>query len=249
MNNIDFDPIEMAQYCKDLRIPAFKKAIDELRKNPEASSLSPVEWIMKGLREENSSRKEKSLKRRIKDANLKYSNAVYTNIIYNPERKLNKGQIASLITCDWLRSSQNCLITGKSGAGKSWLASALGNAACCAGFKVKWVRFPFLLEQFKGDIRSGASYYATIRYYTKYDLLIIDDWGYGQIDAQMRTALMELFEKREGSKSTLMTTVLPIKDWAAYLNDPTFSNAITDRFLGKVIRIEISGRSLRTGVA
>ena len=90
-------------------------------------------------------------------------------------------------------------------------------------------------NRFKAVATLTNDFYKIVRQYDKYDLLILDDWGYGKLDASSRKGLMELFEARELSKSVLITSILPIKEWAGYIDDPTFSDAIMDRFLGRVI--------------
>ena len=163
-------------------------------------------------------------------------------------RGLKKSQIMAMMNGDWIRAKQNCVITGKAGVGKTWVASALGSAACRVGLKVKFIRMPFLLDNFKAAATIGCGLQKLVLDYEKFDLLILDDWGYGKMDATSRRSMMELVEARERTGSILITSILPIRDWAQYVDDPTFSDAINDRFLSNVIRIELCGPSRRTGV-
>lgn len=243
-----FDLKEFESICKNLKIPGFCSAVTELRDDPASWELSQMQWIMTALRHELTLRAEKALKRRLKEAQFKHQEAVVSNIDFSPTRGLKKSQIMAMMNGDWIRAKQNCVITGKAGVGKTWVASALGSAACRVGLKVKFIRMPFLLDNFKAAAAMGCGLQKLVLDYEKFDLLILDDWGYGKMDATSRRSMMELVEARERTGSILITSILPIKDWAQYVDDPTFSDAINDRFLSNVIRIELCGPSRRTGV-
>ena len=140
---------EIKRLCKTLRLPGVAQEIDELLSNPENLNLSQLEWMGRALRREDSGRNTRSLDRRLKNAQLRHKDALVSKIEYKPTRGLDKKVLNSMATCDWIRASQNCLIVGKAGVGKTWIASALGNSACCAGMNVKMVRMPLLLDEIR----------------------------------------------------------------------------------------------------
>lgn len=247
-NNMDFDLAELKTICKKIRAPGIVEAVEALMSDPAAFDLPPTAWVMSALRNEITQREERALTRRLKEAKLKHKDASPANIDYSPVRGLKKSAISNMMSGDWVRNHLNCVISGKSGVGKTYLACALGSSCCRVGLKVKFLRMPLLMDEFKAVAALTTGVNKIVRQYDKYDLLILDDWGYGKLDASSRKGLMELFEARELSKSVLITSILPIKEWAGYIDDPTFSDAIMDRFLGRVIRIEMLGPSIRTGV-
>lgn len=247
-NNFTFDPEELSELCKKLRLRGFGEAVSELRSDPAACGLSQIEWVMTALRTEEALRSENALQRRLKNAQLKHKDATVANIDFAPGRGLKKSQLMNLVNGDWVEYGQNCLITGKTGVGKTWIASALGNACCGLGYKVKFIRFPYLIDDFRAAASTGGIE-KLVRSLDKFDLLILDDWGYGKMETSSRRGMMELVESREKRKSILITSIIPVKEWARYIDDPTFADAINDRFLSKVIRLDLTGPSMRTGVA
>ena len=80
----------------------------------------------------------------------------------------------------------------------------------------------------------------------KFDLLVFDEWGMGQRDAINRSDLLEIIENRRGSGSTLVTSVLPVKSWSDYIQDPTYADSILDRLVRNTHRIEMKGVSMRS---
>lgn len=216
--------------------------------DPAAFDLPPTAWVMCALRNEITQREERALTRRLKEATLKHKDASPANSDYSPVRGLKKSAINNMMSGEWVRNHLDCVIIGKSGVEKTYLACALGASCCRVGLKAKFLRMPLLMDEFKAVATLATRFNKIVRQYDKYDLLILDDWGYGKLDASSRKGLMELFEAGELSKSVLITSILPIKEWARHIDDPTFSDAIMDRFLCRVIRIEMLGPSIRTGV-
>ncbi len=122
------------------------------------------------------------------------------------------------------------MITGATGCGKTWLACALGNAACRQGLSVVYTRALRLFEELRiahGDGSFGKRLLAL----AKTDLLILDDWGLAPLGQAERNDLLEVLDVRVGTRSTLITSQLPVEHWHAYLSDPTLADAILDRVL------------------
>ena len=165
-------------------------------------------------------------------------------IDYSPKRKLDKTNIISLITMDFLRAKQNIIITGKTGTGKSFIAQAIGNRAIIDGFQVYYIRMANLFEDIK-LARIDGSYTKLINKYSRYKLLIIDDFGVTPISSDDTTNLFEIIELRSELSSTIITSQLPVRDWYGYLNNNTAADAILDRISNTSHRIELEGESMR----
>jgi len=136
------------------------------------------------------------------------------------------------------------LITGPCGVGKSWLACALGHKACREDFSVLYHRMPRLfmaLALARGDGR----YAKLLRTLARVDLLILDDWGPQQLNAEQRRDLLEIVEDRYDVRSILITSQLPIERWYEVIGDPTLADAILDRIIHNAYRIELKGESMR----
>ena len=166
---------EIKQLCKTLRLPGVALEIDELLSNPENLNLSQLEWLGRALRREDNGRNTRNLDRRLKNAQLRHKDALVSKIEYKPTRGLDKKVLNSMATCDWIRASQNCLIVGKAGVGKTWIASALGNSACCVGMNARMVRMPLLLDEIRATELTQTYFPEFISRYAKFNLLILDD--------------------------------------------------------------------------
>ena len=175
---------------------------------------------------------------------IKDKQACTEELDYSTRRNLNKAQILSFVTMDFIRAKQNIIITGKSGSGKSFLSQALGNRAVIEGFTVYYIRTANLLEEIR-VARIDGTYTNLIKKYTRYKLLIIDDFGIAPISVDDTTNLFEIIEARSESSSTIITSQLPVKDWYEYLNNNTAADAILDRVANSSHRVELEGDSMR----
>ena len=186
----------------------------------------------------------KRIERNSKASKIKDKQATVEQIDYSAKRKLDKTNMLSLISMDFIRARQNIIITGKTGTGKSYLAQALGNRAIIDGFQVYYIRMANLLEDIK-LARIDGSYTKLINKYSRYKLLIIDDFGVTPISSDDTTNLFEIIELRSELSSTIITSQLPVRDWYGYLNNNTAADAILDRISNTSHGIELEGESMR----
>jgi DNA replication protein DnaC len=186
----------------------------------------------------------KRIKTNLRASKIKDKQAAVEDIDYNIKRKLDKQIIKSLITMDFIRNYQNIIITGKTGTGKSYVAQALANRAIQDGFKVCYMRVPSLLEDIKLS-RADGTYTNLLKRYSKFKLLILDDFGVSQISTDDATNLFEIIEDRTELNSTIITSQLPVSQWYDYLNNDTVADAILDRVVHSSHRIELEGESMR----
>ena len=187
----------------------------------------------------------KSLKRRIQDAQIRYVDACFSDVDYDPARCLDKAFIAQLASCDWIRHHQNLIITGKTGCGKTWMASAVTRAACLAGFTARTYRLAHLLAAIKAGETALLEYRKLSKELEQVDLLVLDDWGIGTADRSALAGLYDIIDKRCHCKSTLVVSVLPVRHWAEFLNDATLADSILDRLVKSSHRLEMDGPSMR----
>ena len=166
------------------------------------------------------------------------------DVDYRQPRGLDKAKILSLASCTWLRNHDNCLITGPTGCGKSYLACALGHQACREGFSVLYLRVPKLFQDLalaKADGRYGK----ILVNFSHYDLLILDDWGTAVLTDEQRKDLFEILEDRYDRRSTLVTSQVPPNHWHEIIGDPTLADAILDRLIHNAHSILLKGESMR----
>ena len=179
----------------------------------------------------------------IKNARFRYQASV-EEIICSQDRNLSREALSMLADGSYIDRGENIIISGATGCGKSFLASALGYQACMQGKKVAYFSLPKLLQQLKSDKLDG-SFRKDMERIEKMNLLILDDWGLTPLDTQSRLALLQIIEDRHNRYATIITSQLPVSSWHSYINENTIADAILDRIIHKAQRIELMGESLR----
>lgn len=175
---------------------------------------------------------------------IKDKQAALDALDYKIDRRLDKAQIQSLAQLNFINTNQNIIITGKTGTGKSYLAQALANRAIYDGYRVYYIRTPSLLEEIR-VARADGSYTSLLNKYSRFQLLILDDFAISPMVEDDATNLFEIIEDRTNINSTIITSQLPVSEWYAYLNNNTIADAILDRIVYSSHRIELYGDSMR----
>lgn len=204
---------------------------------------TPDEMIAHLIASEWDDRHNRSIQRHIANARFRYHSSI-EQIQYGQQRKLNKNQIERLAGCDFISKHENILISGSTGTGKSYIASAIGHQACLLGYKTLYFNTSKLfsvLKMAKGD----GSYTKEINRIEKQQLLILDDFGIQPLDALNRSALMEIIEDRHGKSSVIITAQVPVSKWHDVIGETTIADAIMDRIVHGAHRIDLTGESMR----
>ena len=173
----------------------------------------------------------------------KYRDAVIEDLDYRSRTGLDRSQLASLTSCDWIRSNQSVLIHGATGSGKTYLACALAHQACRQGLSVLYVRAPRLFEEFN-LCHADGSFRKRLAAIAKISVLIIDDFAIAPIGPRERNDLLELLDDRVGSRACIVTSQLPVNDWHDYIGDPTLADAILDRLIHRAHRIHLDRKGI-----
>ena len=163
---------------------------------------------------------------------------------FSPERGLDRRLILELAQCTWIDKALNILILGATGTGKSFLASALGVAACRLGYSVRYVRTSRFLHSL-AHARQDGSYLHFLRSLNKTEVLILDDWMRDPIPLAAAQDLLEVFDDRFGKTATLIVSQVPVADWHTRFPDPTLADAILDRTIHNAYRLALLGDSQR----
>jgi len=218
---------------------AFKTSIEDGR----LTRLTADEMVSFLIESEWDDRNNRRIERQIRNARFRY-NASIEQLHFDVDRNLEKNQVLRFAECKFIDKGENILITGSTGIGKSYLASALGNQACTLGYKVYYSNATKLFAKLKMT-KADGSYIREISRIEKQDLLILDDFGIQPLDNQNRSSLMEIIEDRHGKRSTIITSQLPVREWYDVIGEKTLSDAILDRLVHNAHRIELIGESLR----
>ena len=226
-----------------LKLTGMHKALSEQLNISDVESMDFMERLGLMVDRETTERASRKLKTRLKKARLRQS-ACIEDIDFRAPRGLDKKLILSLASCDWIRKAHNILITGATGAGKSYLACALAHKACLEGYAARYLRLIRLLEEIT-IARADGSYGKLMLDLARCDLIILDDWGLASITKQQRHDLLEILEDRHTIKSTIVTSQLPVESWHEYIGDPTLADAILDRLVHNAYKINLKGESMR----
>lgn len=206
-------------------------------------ALAFTERLTLLLDQEALSRDNRKQQRLIAQARFRVA-AHLQDLDYHASRHLKRDQIAQLATSDWIAKGQNVLITGPCGSGKTYLACALGEAACLRDYSVRYYRLSRLFLEMT-HAKAEGTYQKFLQQLSKTHLLILDDWGMDTLATSARHDLMEVMDDRYGRGSTLVISQLPTDQWYATIGDNTLADAILDRLMHNAHRIQLKGESMR----
>jgi DNA replication protein DnaC len=226
-----------------LRLRGMAAALEEQTTSSHVHDLAFEDRLALLVERELCWREDRRLQRLLQEAKLRL-NACVEDLDFRAPRGLIKSVILRLATADWVRHHQVVLITGPTGAGKTYLGCALGQAACRAGYSVRYFRLGRLLGEL-ALARADGSYAKLLAKLGKTDLLVLDDWGLAPLSDVERRDLLEVLEDRYGRRATLVTSQLPLEHWHDYLGNPTLADAILDRLLHGAHKLILKGGSMR----
>jgi len=227
----------------ELKLHGMARAFEEQLQMSEIRSLSFEERLGLLVEREATERASRRLTSRLRKAKLREQAAI-EDVDWRARRGLDKRQILTLASCQWIADHLNVLITGKAGVGKTFFACALAHKACREGYTALYLRVPRLFRDL-AIARGDGSYEKLLKSYARTDVLVLDDWGLAQIGAQERRDLLEILEDRYGLRSTVVTSQLPIKTWYDSIGDPTLADGILDRLVHGAYEISMEGESMR----
>jgi len=188
-------------------------------------------------------RQARKLTRRLAQAKLR-EQACIEDLHYRNRKGLDRKLVARLSTCQWIEQSQNVIVVGATGLGKTYLACALANKACQESKSALYRRVPRLFHEL-ALARADGSLPRLLARWAKVDVLILDDWGLAPLKDQERRDLLEVLDDRYDKRATIVATQLPVKHWHKIIGDPTIADAICDRLVHAAHTITLTGESLR----
>ena len=230
---------ETLEKIKKLRLFGMARAYETSLENDKLLSLSADELIKMLVEAEWDDRQNRNIERRLRYARFRYQSCM-ESIDYQADRNLDRNQIMRFAECNFIKKQENIIITGSTGIGKNYIATAIGHQACTLGFKVYYANLGKLFSRLKMG-KADGSYLREISRIERQDLLIIDDFGLLPIDAQNRSALMEIVEDRHKKASMIITSQLPVNCWHEVIGEKTIADAILDRIVHDAHRIELRG--------
>lgn len=218
---------------------AFKTSLENTLKE----QMTQDQFIFHLVSSEWDNRRNRAIERAIKAAQFRY-NASLEDIDYTYERGLDRNQVERLAALEFIREGKDIFITGPTGTGKSYLATALGNKACQDGYRVLYASTAKLMSLLK-IAKVKGTILNELKRIERADLLILDDFAMQAFDVQARGILMDIIEDRHQKRSTMITSQLPVKGWHDAIGEKTVADAILDRLAHNSLRVELFGESIR----
>ena len=228
---------------KAMRLTGMAQAFEEQLHDSNVDALSFDDRLAFLVDREHTLRSNRQLANRLRRAKLKLQ-ATLEDLDFHTRRGLDKTRIRELANSRFIKDHLNVLITGPTGVGKTYLACAIAHSACRNGFTARYLRLPRLLQ----DIviaRGDGSYPRFLTQLAKTDLIILDDWGLAPLNAEQRRDLLDILDDRHATRSTVVTSQLPVKQWHDIIGEPTLADAILDRLVHNAYTLNLKGESMR----
>ena len=233
---------------KVLRIPLTAAHLDAALAQAAQDGCSHLEFLHRLITDQAGLRRERSTARRIREA---YFAELKTLASFDWDfnaKAIKRVQIEDLASGDFIGRRQNLVLAGHSGVGKSFLVQAIGQTACARGYRVRYITSAELLEDL-GARLADRTLSERVRYYARFALLIIDEFGFDRLERsetpQAASLLYKIMDARSQKVSTALMTNIDFEAWGDYLGDPPLAMAFLDRLVDGAIILKIKGQSYR----
>jgi DNA replication protein DnaC len=236
-------PQQTLETLRELRLMGMADAYEIQLRDADAQALSFDERLGLLTDQEWSRRQRRRLARRLQEAKLPL-NATVEDLDYTVPRGLDRALIRTLAQGRWIHEHLPTLVTGPAGVGKTYVASALGNAACRQGCTARYYRVSRLLADL-GIAKADGSYPRLLARLAKTDVLIVDEWGLVPMSVADARELLDVIDDRYMQRSTIIASQLPVDAWHSTIPDPSLADALLDRIVHTAHRIAMRGESMR----
>src|SRR5208283_3181266 len=234
-------------YFQTLRVPLSATDLDAVLTEAEKQRWSPLELLSHLLGPQADLRRQRAIERRIREARFREPATLEGFDWQFNVQTIDRVLIETLATGEFIRRGDNLVILGQSGVGKSHIVQAVGRAACARGYRVRYITSAELLQDLTASL-ADHTLPERLRYYSNFDLLAIDEFGFDRIErsesSQAASLLYKVVDGRT-KRSTAMVTNISFEAWAEYLGDAPLAMAILDRVVDGAIILKIEGRSYR----
>jgi DNA replication protein DnaC len=230
-----------------LRIPLKPEQLDTVLARAEGEGMSHLEFLRALISEQADQRRERGIAYRLRNACFAESRTLADfDWLFNASA-IDRLQIEALARADFIGRKQNLVIVGQSGVGKSHLIQAIGQQACVLGYRVRYTTSALVLAELTASL-ADQTLPGMLRKYAKFDLVILDEFGFDRIErtesSQAASLLYKLINART-ARSTALVTNIDFEAWGDYLGDPPLAMAFLDRIVDGAIILKINGKSYR----
>ena len=234
--------------AKTLKLPLFEETLDAALQDAEQQGLSHLNFLELILGEPAARSRQRAIERRIRDAKFREDKSLADFDWKFNAQAIDRAQIEGLATGEFVRRGENLVMVGQSGVGKSFLLQALSRRFCELGYRVRYTTSAELLEDLRKSL-ADQSLPRRVRYWSRFDMVVIDEFGFDRIERgecpQAANLFYKLIDARSGKRSTALATNIDFEAWSDYLGDPPLAMAFLDRVVDGAILLKIRGKSYR----
>jgi DNA replication protein DnaC len=235
-----------------LKVGVTAEQLDAVLGQAERENWPAVEFAQQLLEAAAQGRQERSIQRRLREASFRDGHTLETFDWQFNAATIDRAHIEELACCTFVQRHDNLILVGQSGLGKSHLVEGIGHCACVRGFRVRYTTSAALLQNLTAAL-ADQTLTARLRYWTGYEMLIIDEFGFDRLERQAckeaSPLLYKVIEGRHGRRSTVLVTNVDFEGWGAYLGDAPLAMAFLDRLVDGAIVLKLRGRSYRAARA
>ena len=239
------DSRDIPAALRDMRLSAMAAAYEKEHNDPGASLRTFDERFIDIITAEQDYRKNKKRNKCLKFAHLKMPDADLSQLDTTVDRQMDLGKLSALSSCEWITRRLNLIITGPCGAGKTWIACALGARACENFMSVRAYSVNRLITRMKTYASDPNVYLQQLKELEDLDLLILDDIGLQCYDLDSCRIFYEILDARYKVGSTLLISQFPVSTWMDLFSDKTYGNGVLSRNIENSVRLEIQSEDIR----
>jgi DNA replication protein DnaC len=220
-------------------LPTLPERVTYARK----AKLSELDFLELALHDEITRRDEKNLALRLARAGFDAEQTL-EGFDWDAPVSFDRDRVRDLFTLGFVERQEDVIFVGPVGVGKTFLASALGHAACRVGYEVLCLRTDRMLQTLH-QARADHTTEKAIRRLLAPDVLILDDFGLRRLDSRQSSDFYEIILERHRRASTLVTSNRAIDEWIPLFDDPVLAQSALDRLAHNAYQVVIEGESYR----
>jgi len=236
-------PASLKTVLKRLKLSGLLATLPDRVAYAKKTKLSELQLLELVLQDEIDRRDHKNLAQRLDRAGFEEEQTL-EGFDWDAPVTFDRDRVRDLFSLGFLERQEDVIFLGPVGVGKTFLAGALGHAACRAGREVVFLRADRLLHQLHQS-RADHSTDKLFRRLLAPDLLIVDDFALRRLDAQQSSDFYEVILERHRRASTILTSNRSIDEWIPLFEDPVLAQSAIDRLAHNAYQVVMEGESYR----